>query len=362
MRSRGGLNIALGTLGVEDFLTPMAICLKCKIRTTEQTTMLYPLRFTPIMREMIWGGGRLVASGKKAPRGVRAESVGESWEISGLEEHESVAANGYLKSNSISELIEVYMGELVGDGVYDKFGLEFPLLLKFIDVRERLSVQVHPDDEFARKEHGARGKTEMWYIVDATPDAAIFLDLKHPLTDEAYDLAVEQGTIEEHLNRIPVKRGDAFLIPAGTIHSIDKGVLLAEIQECSNITYRIHDWNRLDHNGRPRELHYDLAAQVVRLSPQEGLNITKEARKGEAVELVACDQFCVNLIEVAGAIELDYAPLDSFVAYMCVEGEVSVSCCGESEKLGTLQTLLLPAEATDVVLKGSGRVLEVFIK
>ena len=324
--------------------------------------MLYPLKFTPIMRESVWGGSRLAAAGKKVQRGKNADKIGESWEICALEDAESVAANGYLKANSISELIEVYMGELVGDKVYEKFNIEFPLLLKFLDVNNTLSVQVHPNDEFALQEHGTRGKTEMWYIIDAAPDAAIYLDLKHPLTEEQYDEAVEKGTIVQHLNRISVKKGDAFLIPAGTIHSIDKGVLLAEIQECSDITYRIYDWERKDSKGNSRELHTDLAAEVVNLTPQQGLNITKEAKKGEGVELVSCDQFTVNLLWVEGAVELDYAPLDSFMAYMCTEGEITVNCCGESEKLTALQTLLLPAEATDVVLKGSGRLLEVFIK
>lgn len=324
--------------------------------------MLYPLKFTPVTREVVWGGSRLVAAGKKAPKGKNPDKIGESMEICPLVEYESVAANGYLKSNTLSELIEVYMGELVGERTYDKFGLEFPLLLKFLDVNDTLSVQVHPNDEFALQEHGTRGKTEMWYIIEATPEAAIYLDLKHSLTEEEYDSVVESGTIAQHLNRIPVQKGDAFLIPAGTIHSIDKGVLLAEVQETSNLTYRIHDWNRKDINGKMRELHTDLAAEVVRLTPQEGLNLTKPARKGEAVELISCDQFTVNLLWVGGAVELDYAPLDSFVAYMCTEGEVVVSCCGESEKLSALQTILLPAEATDVVVKGEGKLLEIYIK
>lgn len=325
--------------------------------------MLYPLKFRPIMKELVWGGGRLAASGKRVPRGKNPNLLGESWELSGVEGNDSVAANGFLKSNTISELTEVYMGDLVGDAIYDKFGLEFPLLLKFIDVNARLSVQVHPTDEFAMREHGSRGKTEMWYIIDTAPEGGyIYLDLNKPLTEEEYDEAVESGTIVEHLNRIAVKRGDAFLIPAGTIHSIEGGVLLAEIQETSDITYRIHDWNRLGLDGRPRELHTHLAAEVVNLTPREGLNITRQPKCGASVELVACEQFTANLIEIDGALELDYAPLDSFVAYMCVEGGITVNCCGESERLERLETLLLPASATDVVIKGKGRLLEVYIK
>ncbi len=314
------------------------------------------------MKENVWGGSRLVATGKKVPKGKNPNKIGESREICGLEDCESVAANGFLKANTISELAEVYMGEFVGDKIYDKFGVEFPLLLKFLDVNEPLSVQVHPNDEFAFQEHGTRGKTEMWYIIDAAPDATIYLDLKYPLTEEQYDEAVENGTITEHLNEVRVKKGDAFLVPAGTIHSINKGVLLAEVQETSDITYRIHDWNRKDTTGGMRELHIDLAAEVANLSPQQGLNVTKPAERGKAVELVSCDQFNVNLIWVDGAVELDYAPLDSFVAYMCTEGEVEIKACGESEKLCAMQTLLLPAEATDVVLKGNGQLLEIYIK
>ena len=324
--------------------------------------MLYPLKFAPIMKENVWGGSRLAATGKRVSKGKNPDKIGESREICGLEDCESVVSNGFLKANTISELTEVYMGELVGDKVYDKFGIEFPLLLKFLDVNEPLSVQVHPNDEFALQEHGTRGKTEMWYIIDAAPDAAIYLDLKHSLTEEQYDDAVQNGTIVEHLNRVAVKKGDAFLIPAGTIHSIDKGVLLAEVQETSDITYRIFDWNRKMGGNNDRELNIDLAAEVVNLTPQQGLDISKPAEKGKAVELTSCDQFTVNLLWVDGALELDYAPPDSFVAYMCTEGEVEIKACGESEKLSALQTLLLPAEATDIVLKGCGKLLEIYIK
>lgn len=254
------------------------------------------------------------------------------------------------------------MGDLVGDAVYEKFGLEFPVLMKILDTRQMLSVQVHPSDEFAEQMHSSRGKTEMWYVIDAEPDGAIYLDFSHPLTEDEYDAAVENGTIADHLKKRLVHKGEAFLVPPGTIHTIGAGVLLAEIQEPSNITYRIYDWNRLDRSGHPRELHTALAAEVVRLTPAENLNITKPATRNGAVELFSCENFTTNLIEVDGAIELDYAPLDSFVAYMCVEGEVEIRCMGERERLGALQSILLPAEVTDLVLSGKGRLLEVFVK
>ncbi len=310
----------------------------------------------------MWGGKRLAKANKKVPRGLSPEHIGESWELSGIEEGESVVASGDLAENTLSELTEVYMGDLVGDAVYEKFGLEFPVLMKILDTRQMLSVQVHPSDEFAEQMHSSRGKTEMWYVIDAEPDGAIYLDFSHPLTEDEYDAAVENGTIADHLKKRLVHKGEAFLVPPGTIHTIGAGVLLAEIQEPSNITYRIYDWNRLDRSGHPRELHTALAAEVVRLTPAENLNITKPATRNGAVELFSCENFTTNLIEVDGAIELDYAPLDSFVAYMCVEGEVEIRCMGERERLGALQSILLPAEVTDLVLSGKGRLLEVFVK
>lgn len=314
------------------------------------------------MKEVVWGGERLARAGKSVPRGKSASHIGESWELSGLEGDESVVAEGELSGNTITELVEVYMGELVGDRVYSKYGLEFPVLLKFIDTRDRLSVQVHPSDEFAQQMHSARGKTEMWYVVDAAPDGAIYLDFSRSLTEEEYDQAVENGTIDSLLHKRLVHKGEAFLVPAGTIHSIGGGVLLAEVQETSDITYRIYDWGRKDLLGHPRELHTALAAEVVNLTPHKTLNITKESVRNGAVELAACDVFSVNLVDVKGAVELDYAPLDSFVAYMCVDGEVTIKTMGESVRLEQLGTVLIPAEATDLVISGSGKLLEIYIK
>lgn len=324
--------------------------------------MLYPLKFHPVLKEVLWGGERLAKAGKRVPKGKNSAEIGESWELSGIEDSESVVASGTLAGNTLSELVEVYMGELVGDGVYDKFGVEFPILLKIIDTRDKLSIQVHPSDEFAQQMHSSRGKSEMWYILDAEQDAAIYLDFKHPLSEEEYDRAVEEGTIVEHLNRIPVHKGESYFVPSGTIHAIEGGVFLAEVQESSVLTYRIYDWGRKDRNGHPRELHTALAAEVVNLTPTEGLNITKPSVRNGAVELVSCGAFTVNLVEVDGAVELDYAPLDSFVTFMCAEGEVTIRTLGHSTTLSALETVLIPAEATDVVISGKGRLLEIFVR
>lgn len=325
--------------------------------------MLYPLKFNPILKEALWGGSKLTELGKHPQKGQNAQLIGESWELSSVTEDESVICNGALRSNTLSEAIEVYIDALVGEKVYDKYGLELPVLLKFIAPNDQLSLQVHPNDEFADEFHGQRGKWEMWYVVDAQPDSYILLDWQRPLSEEEFDHLTDHHPSEiEHLvNRIPVSRGDAFLIPPGTIHSLGKGVVIAEIQESSTLTYRIYDWERRDKNGFPRELHTAYAAEVIRLAPQQGLNITKQPQQNEFVELSNCDKFRVRLLGVDGRVEVDYAPLDSFVAYMCTAGQVEVGYSGGCESLSAMETLLVPAEATEVYIKGCGTLLEITI-
>ncbi|MDY3978521.1 MAG: type I phosphomannose isomerase catalytic subunit [Tidjanibacter sp.] len=323
--------------------------------------MLYPLKFKPYMREMIWGGNRLALAGKSVPKGSDPSSIGESWELSGVDGHLSVASNGFLRNNNIEELIEVYMGELVGDGVYEEYGLEFPLLLKFIDSRDNLSVQVHPSDEFAAENGGGRGKTEMWYIVETDQGGAIYLDFNRKVGREEYLAAVADGSVEHLLHKIEVHKGDAFFVPSGTVHAICKGVLIAEIQETSDATYRIYDWGRVGKDGRPRELHTDLAVQVIEFTPRTDLNVTRNPQPNTLAELVSCKYFTVNLVNLRGTIVRDFAPLDSFVAYMCVEGEVQFKMNGEQSRIGALETVLIPAEACDVELSGTGRLLEIFV-
>ena len=214
--------------------------------------MLYPLKFKPILKEKIWGGRRLGEKlGKRLPAG---RAVGESWELSGLDGNRSVVRNGPLKGNDLEELIEVYMGELVGDRVYERFGLQFPLLIKYLDVQQPLSVQVHPNDDLAAERHGSYGKTEMWYVVDCGPDAALRVGFDGPVTREQYAEHVERGTLPELLAKARVHPGDTFFVPAGTVHTIEGSVLIAEIQQASDITYRIYDWDRVGPDGRKREL------------------------------------------------------------------------------------------------------------
>lgn len=323
--------------------------------------MLYPLRFKPITKEVIWGGDKLVKAGKRPLKDQNPELIGESWELSGVEGNLSVVKNGVLRNNNLQELTEVYMGELVGDGVFDKYGLEFPLLLKYIDARDRLSVQVHPTDELAEQRHGCRGKTEMWYVVDAEQGAVLYVGFKGDVTAAQYREAIAKGRLTELLNPVEVKRGDTYFIPAGTLHAIGAGVLIAEIQETSDITYRVSDWGRTDRNGKARKLHIEESYDAVDFGGNRQYCVTRRAEANRSVELVGCPYFTVNLLRVEGAAQRDYAPLDSFVAYMCVEGEVEVKASGRTEKLKWLDTILLPAEITDVELTGNGELLEIYV-
>ena len=200
--------------------------------------MLYPLKFKPILKQTLWGGSKL--AGKGSNPHIR-ESIGESWEISGVQDNISEVAEGPLAENTLEELIEIYMGDLVGDKVYDKFGVEFPLLIKYIDARDNLSIQVHPDDATAKERHNAYGKTEMWYLLDAEPEAGLIMGFKHDTTQQEYLQGLHNNTLPALLNTEKVKKGDCFFIPAGTVHAICKGCFIAEIQQTSDITYRIYD-------------------------------------------------------------------------------------------------------------------------
>ena len=222
---------------------------------------LYPLKFTPICKDKIWGGNKLnEILNKEYPE---LPNCGESWEISGVQDEVSVVSNGFLKGNSLEELIEVYMGDLVGEKVYEKFGIEFPLLVKFIDANDNLSIQVHPNDELSMERHDAFGKTEMWYVVQADPGAKLISGFNRKIDKEGYLKYFKNGQLEEILNYEEVKAGDVFFIPAGRVHAIGKGIVVAEIQQTSDVTYRIYDFNRVDDQGNPRELHTDLAIDAI---------------------------------------------------------------------------------------------------
>ncbi len=296
--------------------------------------------------------------GKRLPSGKK---IGESWELSGVEGDLSVVANGYLAGNDIEELIEVYMGDLVGDTVYEKFGVEFPLLIKFIDAAEALSIQVHPDDALAAERHNAYGKTEMWYVIDSDADANLYLGFNHNVSREEYLDSVEAGTLSDMLTRVDVKPGDAYFIPAGTIHSIGGGVMVLEIQQTSDITYRVFDWNRTDKDGNSRELHTDLAVDAMDFHRRDDLDITVVPKPHEAVPMQSCDYFASSLLSVDGTMVRPYVELDSFVIYVCVDGSADMIWNGGREKIAKGETVLIPAEMDEITLEGKASIIEVYI-
>ena len=322
---------------------------------------MYAIKFKPQLKENIWGGKRLLEIKKdQLPRTVDKSKVyGESWDISGVKGSISKVANGFLKGNNLQEIIEVYMGELVGDEVFEQFGLDFPLLIKNLDCNDTLSVQVHPNDELAAERHDSFGKTEMWYIADAEEGAVIYLGFKNKnITREEYIRAVAEGTVADILQAVPVKKGDVYFIPAGTVHALAKGLNVIEIQQTSDITYRIFDWNRVDSEGKSRELHTALAVDAIDFeSGVEECRRPYEPKANEEVNIVDCDFFKTDMLVVEGVAELDYAGRDSFTIYMCLEGRVELDMEGEKESLSAGEVLLIPASANEVVLSGSAKIL-----
>ncbi|MCH5330001.1 MAG: mannose-6-phosphate isomerase [Alistipes sp.] len=324
--------------------------------------MLYPLKFRPRLKERIWGGSKLLQI-KKAVRIDKSKPYGESWDISCVRGDLSAVANGQLKGNNLQELIEVYMGDLTGEKIFDKFGLEFPLLIKTLDCHDVLSVQVHPDDELAAERHNSFGKTEMWFVTACEEGASIYIGFADTdITREKYLDAVSGGYLPRLLNKIEVKAGDAFFIPAGTVHALGKGVEVVEIQQTSDVTYRIYDWDRTGADGKPRELHTALAVDAIDFRRKsEDCIIRKAAKENESVQLAECQYFTVNLLKVEGSAEKDYAKLDSFVIYSCTSGSLTVETEGGTETITEGETLLIPAEINDVTLTGSGTLLETYI-
>lgn len=324
--------------------------------------MLYPLKFTPILKQTIWGGEKLAY--KSQNKNLQSSPIGESWEISGVQENQSVVSEGPLAGNNLEELIEVYMGDLVGDRVYEKFGIEFPLLIKYIDACDDLSIQVHPDDTIARERHNAYGKTEMWYVVDATPEARLLLGFNKNTDKTEYLDKLQHHTLPELLNVEKVKKGDCFFIPAGTVHAIGKGCLIAEIQQTSDITYRIYDYDRRDKNGQARELHTELATDVICFKQQTEHSIHYHSHENHTEELVSCNYFTTNYLKFDREIEKDYFKIDSFVIYMCLEGEFSIVYnIDQSIKMKKGETVLIPASLQNIFLlpERESETLEIYI-
>jgi mannose-6-phosphate isomerase len=306
---------------------------------------LYPLKFKPWYRKMIWGGSKMrTVLGKD----LKFNDCGESWEISAVQGHLSVVSNGFLAGNTIQEIIEVYMGDLVGESVYQKFGIEFPLLVKFIDSNQDLSIQVHPNDELALKRHKAFGKTEMWYVLDAEPGSTLFTGFNRPISREDYIKNVKEGSILSILNEEKVSKADVYFLPAGRVHALRSGILLAEIQQTSDITYRIYDWDRIDTEGNPRELHNELALDAIDYNYYDNYKVGYTAEKDKSTILVKSDYFITSLLKPTKSFWRDYTLIDSFVILICVEGTGKINYGKESVSFGLGETVLIPADLNEI--------------
>jgi mannose-6-phosphate isomerase len=323
---------------------------------------LYPLIFKPIIKDKIWGGTRLKNVLHKK---TKTDQAGESWELSGYPGDVSRVRNGFLAGNSIEELIEVYMGDLVGDSVFERFGTMFPLLIKFIDANDRLSVQVHPNDDLAMTQFGSFGKTEMWYIIEAEKDAEIVVGFNQPVTKESYVSHLENKTLLTILNHEKTQAGDVFFIPAGRVHAINKGILLAEIQQTSDATLRIYDYDRVDDKGKPRELHTDKALEAIDFKLYDAYKTNYTRLDDRPVNLAKCEYFTTNLLEFKQPVSREYHELDSFVVFMCLSGKARIEYGGsEKADIVTGDTVLLPAEIKKITLipDTQARFLEVYIE
>ena len=324
---------------------------------------LYPIKFKPIFHEKIWGGKRMKTILNKDYGDL--PNCGESWELSGVEGNISVVSNGFLAGNDLNEIIEIYMGDLVGDKVYEKFGNEFPLLIKFIDAKDDLSIQVHPDDKLSKERHNAYGKTEMWYVAGTEEGALINSGFNQEVSREKYLEYFNNGKLTDLLHFDEAKVGDVFFIPAGRVHAIGKGCLVAEIQQTSDVTYRIFDYNRKDDKGNERELHTDLALDAIDFSYASEYKTSYELLANKAAELVNCPYFTTNILAFNEEIDKDYNNLDSFVIYMTMDGSFDIVTEEGTESIEMGETVLVPASLESLQLKpktASVKILEVYIK
>ena len=324
-------------------------------------TELYPIKFEPFLKDKIWGGNSLVKNwGKKADL---SRLIGESWELSAVQENLSIISNGFLAGNNIEEIIEVYMGDITGDAVFEKYGNEFPLLIKLIEAKQDLSVQVHPNDKIARERHNAYGKTEMWYVLESEPSAKIYSGFTHPVTKEIFNDFLSEGKIIDLLHAESAECGDIFFTPAGRIHAIGAGTVLVEVQQTSDVTYRIFDWNRKDNKGKSRDLHIDLALDAIDYDAAGKCKIRKELTPDKTENIVSCPYFHTNILQFGSLIRKDYNIIDSFIIYICVSGEFIIHWDNEAEIVTKGETVLLPAIIKDVVLepRPEAKILEVFI-
>lgn len=308
---------------------------------------LYPLTFELIVKDKIWGGTRLKdILGKQ----ITSDTCGETWELSGVKDNVSVVANGTLKGSSLNDLINIHGADLLGNKVFQKYGAEFPLLVKFIDANRDLSIQVHPNDEQAKK-YNSFGKTELWYILHADKGAHLISGFNKKLTKEEFSKLLESGEIESILHEEDVEKGDVYFMPAGRIHNVGAGMVIAEIQQSSDITFRIHDFNRKDLNGEKRDLHIEDALEVLNFEPTINGKTSYKPAVNQLVNLVNCEQFISNKINFDTTIIRDFSSLDSFVIYVCLKGELILRAEDYEMSLKAGDVYLVPAKFSSVTLE-----------
>ncbi|WP_287641791.1 type I phosphomannose isomerase catalytic subunit [Bacteroides sp.] len=323
---------------------------------------MYPLKFEPVLKQTLWGGDKIIPF---KHLNENLPNVGESWEISAVEGSESVVANGADKGLTLPEMVRKYKEELVGEANYMRFGNKFPLLIKFIDAKLDLSIQVHPNDELARKRHNSFGKNEMWYVIAADKGAKLISGFAEQITPKEYKERVYNGTFAEVLQTCEIKPGDVFYVPAGRVHGIGAGSFIAEIQQTSDVTYRIFDYNRKDQNGKARELHTNQAMDAINFADvQDDFRTEYELTENEPIEVVASPYFTTSVYDMTEEITCDYSELDSFVIFICTEGSCKITDDSKNElTLCAGETILLPASTQEVTITPDGRVklLETYV-
>ncbi len=324
--------------------------------------VLYPLEFDSIYREKIWGGQKI-----KNKLGIDIGSLkncGELWSLSGYPEEQSIISNGFLQSNLLNEVLEIYMDDLVGGDIYDKFGNIFPILVKILDADDWLSIQVHPDDALAHKRGLAGGKTELWYILDAEKDAKLISGFSEKINEAVYLRKIEEKKLSEILNFESVAKEDVFFMPSGRVHSLGPGVLLAEIQQTSDTTYRIYDWDRVDKKGETRKLHLKEAMEAIDFQVYDNYKIDYSQEQNKTCEIVDTPFFTTNILNLTKAIKKDYSELDSFVILLGVEGVFTYEDKNNNKgKITAGKSLLIPASLSQVSIypQNSCKIIEIYM-
>ncbi len=317
----------------------------------------YPLQFQPILKERIWGGTKLKSILNKP---ITSSITGESWELSTVDGDVSVIANGDFVGKSLIAVIDQYPNEILGTRVFQNFGKQFPLLFKYIDAREDLSIQVHPNDELAKARHNSFGKTEMWYVMQADDDSNLIVGFKKDSNAAEYIENLNNNTLLSILDTVPVEVGDVFFLETGTVHAIGAGLVIAEIQQTSDITYRLYDFDRVDAQGKTRELHVDLALDAINYKKIEAQKYYQK-QENTANEMVDCNYFTTNYIPLSGAMKFEKDGT-SFHVYMCTEGAFSMEQDGQEHQYKKGDTVLLPAAILSYQFTGNASILEIYIK